>query len=680
MSRLAAAEAPGAGVPDGRPKVLVVDDDERNLIAISSIIEDVAEVVTASSGDAALRELMAGDFAVILLDVIMPGMDGYQTASLIRGRKHTARIPIIFLSAINKDEPHQIRGYSMGAVDYIFKPVEPLVLRSKVSVFVDLFQMSREIEAKAKRERALLDDNLRIHAERQEVERNLHESEARQAAIIESLPIVLYVEDPRFEDQRILAAGGIAGLLDAAAERTLDHWRERVHPEDQPRVATALRKREKDGEMALEYRLRGSDGGYRHVLDQSARLDDGASTFAGTLLDISERKALEGQLLQAQKMDALGKLTGGISHDFNNLLAAVISGVTLLERRLDLSEEDLKITQMTRRAAEQGAELVKRLLAFSRTQRLDPSPIHLGQLAANVRELLAHMLGGRVRLEWEAPRDDLAPLADKSQLELALMNLVINARDAMPDGGVVRVSASPRRLKRNNEQGLAAGRYVVLTVADEGHGMADDVLEKVMEPFFTTKAIGKGTGLGLSMVYGFAVQSGGALDIESAVGRGTSVHIWLPQSPAGAAVALTLEPATRAEGFDEPIRVLLADDHAGVRQTTSALLQELGASVFAVDSGDAMLREFEARPGAYDAIVTDLAMPGLAGDAAIQCARAITREIAAVIITGHASALAPTSLPERTYLLNKPFTPAKLLHAVKSAQALIEASKPAPVP
>lgn len=678
MSRLAAAEASGAG----RPKVLVVDDDARNLIAISSIIEDVAEVVTASSGDAALRELMAGDFAVILLDVIMPGMDGYQTASLIRGRKHTARIPIIFLSAINKDEPHQIRGYSMGAVDYIFKPVEPLVLRSKVSVFVDLFQMSREIEAKAKRERALLDDNLRMHAERQVVERNLHESEARQAAIIESLPIVLYMEDARFEDQRILAAGGIAGLLDAAAERTIDHWCERVHPEDQPRVAAALRKRAKDGQMALEYRLRGSDGGYRHVLDQSARLDDGASTFAGTLLDISERKALEGQLLHAQKMDALGKLTGGISHDFNNLLAAVISGVTLLERRLELSEEDLKITQMTRRAAEQGAELVRRLLAFSRTQRLDPSPIDLGQLASDVRDLLAHMLGGRVRLEWEAPRDDLAPHADKSQLELALMNLVINARDAMPDGGVVRVSASPRRLKRNNEQGLAPGRYVVLTVADEGHGMTDDVLEKVMEPFFTTKAIGKGTGLGLSMVYGFAVQSGGALDIESEVGRGTSVHIWLPRSSAGteARAALPPEPATPAEGFGAPIRVLLADDHAGVRQTTSALLQELGASVFAVESGDAMLREFEARPGAYDVIVTDLAMPGLAGDAAIQRARAITREIAAVIITGHASALAPRSLPERTHLLNKPFTPAKLLHAVKSAQALIEASKAAPVP
>jgi signal transduction histidine kinase len=672
MSGVASASAARAFLADGRPKVLVVDDDDRNLIAIRSIIEDVAEVVTASSGDAALRELMAGDFAVILLDVIMPGMDGYQTASLIRGRKHTARVPIIFLSAVNKDEPHLLRGYSMGAVDYIFKPVEPLVLRSKVSVFVDLFQMSREIEAKAKRERALLDDNLRMQDERLEVERSLRESEVRQAAIIESLPIVLYMEDRRFGDRRTLAAGSIPGLLDSSADRTLEPWLDRVHPEDQARVAAALETRERDGQMALEYRLRGRDGGYRHVLDQSARLDDGLSNFAGTLLDISERKALEGQLLQAQKMDALGKLTGGIAHDFNNLLAAVISGVTLLEKRVELAEPDRKITQMTLRAAEQGAELIKRLLAFSRTQRLEPSAIDLTQLSANVRELLAHMLGGRVRLDWQTPPVDWAPYADPSQLELAVMNLVINARDAMPDGGVVRVVTSARSVGGHNEHGLAAGDYVVLTVADEGHGMADDVLEKVMEPFFTTKEIGKGTGLGLSMVYGFAVQSGGALDIESTVGVGTSVHIWLPRSPSGgeANAKPSLQHGPQTERFAETIRILLVDDHAGVRQTTASLLQELGALVVDVDSGEAMLREFEANPGAYDAIVTDYAMPGLPGNEAISRARTITREIAAVIITGHSSSQALGSLPERTFLLSKPFTPAKLVHALESARAL----------
>jgi signal transduction histidine kinase len=665
-----AANASGSGV-----KVLVVDDDERNLIAITSILDDIAEVVTATSGDAALRQLLAGEFAVILLDVIMPGMDGYETATLIRGREQTRRIPIIFLSAINKDEPHLMRGYSMGAVDYVFKPVEPLVLRSKVSVFVDLFQMSREIQAKAKRERALLDDNLRIQAERLDAERSLRESEVRQAAIIESLPIVLYLDDRRFEDRRILAAGRISALLGAASGRALEDWRELIHPEDREKVAAALERREKDGQMVVEYRLRGGDGAYRHILDQSARLDDETSRFAGTLLDISDRKALESQLVQAQKMDALGKLTGGIAHDFNNLLAAVISGVTLLERRLELSDEHKKITQMTRRAAEQGAELVERLLAFSRTQRLEPSRVDLGRLSANVRDLLEHALGGRIRLDWAVAKDAWAPYADQSQLELAVMNLVINARDAMPEGGTIRITAANRRLKRENEHGLAAGAYAVLTVADEGCGMADDVLELVMEPFFTTKEIGKGTGLGLSMVYGFAVQSGGALDIESELGAGTSVHIWLPRSPAGqgASVRAVLDQTPAPEKFEEAIRVLLADDHAGVRQATAGLLQELGASVVDVESGEAMLAEFESNPGAYDAIITDFAMPGLPGDEVVCRARAITNQVAAVIITGHANSKALVSLPERTFLLNKPFTPAKLLHAVKSAQELAQA-------
>ncbi|MDB5684018.1 MAG: hybrid sensor histidine kinase/response regulator, partial [Sphingomonas bacterium] len=178
----------------GRTRVLVVDDDERNLLAIRTVIEDIADVVTARSGEEALRHLLRGDFAVILLDVYMPGMDGYETAQMIRGREQTKRIPIVFLSAVNKETEHLMRGYSMGAVDYVFKPVEPVVLRSKVSVFVDLFKMRREIQRKAAHEQSLLDANLRANAERLRAEQELRVAEQRQAAIIESLPIILYLE------------------------------------------------------------------------------------------------------------------------------------------------------------------------------------------------------------------------------------------------------------------------------------------------------------------------------------------------------------------------------------------------------------------------------------------------------------------------------------------------------
>ena len=679
MNREACVSVAQEAAPEGDRtqdvRVLVVDDDERNLIAIKSILDETAEVVTASSGEEALRELLSGNFAVILLDVIMPGMDGYETATLIRGREQTRHIPIIFLSAINKDEPHLMRGYSMGAVDYVFKPVEPLVLRSKVAVFVDLFRMSREVAAKAEREKALLDENLRAHAERLEAERNLRAAEEMQAAVIESLPIALYVEEAESRGKRTLVAGSIAGLLSVKDKQEKFDWTDLIHPDDRGRVSAGLDQRCNGDLVALEYRLCGTDGRYRHVLDQSARLENGGSLVAGTLLDISDRKELEDQLLQAQKMDALGKLTGGIAHDFNNLLAAVISGIGLLERKLELPGETQKIVNMTKQAAQQGADLVGRLLAFSRTQRLEPTTIDLSQLAGEVRDLLAHTLGGRVSLGWKVPAKAWEPFADRSQLQLAVMNLVINARDAMPGGGEVSVSSRNRQLAEGNEQGLMPGEYVTITVSDEGVGMPDDILAQVMEPFFTTKETGKGTGLGLSMVYGFARQSGGTIDIRSTVGEGTSVDIWLPRSKQAAQEQPSTNDrqSTQSERLQTDARVLLVDDHDAVREATTMLLQDLGASVVAVSGGAAMLRELKAQPEAFDVILTDFAMPKTTGDEAIRRARKIVRDIPAVLVTGHANPESLVALPERTVLLNKPFTPARLLHALEKSRNMVVA-------
>src|SRR3954447_3833430 len=187
-------EQPAAVAEAQRPRVLLVDDDERNLLAVQSTLEDLGEVVAARSGEEALRHLLKGEFAVILLDVYMPGMDGYETAEIIRGRDQTKGIPIVFLSAVNKEAEHQLRGYSMGAVDYVFKPVDPIILRSKVAVFVELFEKSKEVERKARHEQALLDANLRANADRLRAEQELRRAEQRQAAIIQSLPMVLYLE------------------------------------------------------------------------------------------------------------------------------------------------------------------------------------------------------------------------------------------------------------------------------------------------------------------------------------------------------------------------------------------------------------------------------------------------------------------------------------------------------
>src|SRR5947208_9132757 len=219
-----------------RPRVLLVDDDERNLLAVQSILEDLGEVVPAKSGEEALRHLLRHEFAVILLDVYMPGMDGYETAQIIRSRNQTKGIPIVFLSAVNKEQEHLLRGYAMGAVDYVFKPVDPLVLRSKVAVFVDLFAKSREIERKARQEQALLDANLRANAERLRAEQELRRAEQRQAAIIQSLPMVLYLE--AIESNRRVPhylSGDFEGMMGFRFEDFSENPQtlvDRLHPDD----------------------------------------------------------------------------------------------------------------------------------------------------------------------------------------------------------------------------------------------------------------------------------------------------------------------------------------------------------------------------------------------------------------------------------------------------------------
>jgi PAS domain S-box-containing protein len=656
-----------------RPRVLVVDDDARNLLAIRTVLEEIGDIVEARSGEEALRHLLKGEFAVILLDVYMPGMDGYETAQIIRSREQTKRIPIVFLSAVNKEAEHLIRGYSMGAVDYVFKPVDPIVLQSKVSVFVDLFAMTKEVQRKARQEQALLDANLRANAERLRVEQELRLAEQRQAAIIRSLPIALYFETidvrprvPNFVSGNIEALTGFS-FEDVTAQPDL--WTERLHPDDRDRVLAAMTRRAEGKSLAVEYRWRCKDGQYKHFLDQAVLLRDGDGRpieYAGTLLDVTDRKALESQLVQARKMDAIGKLTGGIAHDFNNLLAAVLGGLGLIERRLPLEEHHLKILKMTQRAAEQGSDLVGRLLAFARRQQLEPACIDLKALSGAVSDLLAHTLGGLVELDWRIGDKVWTAFADPSQLELALMNLIINARDAMPEGGVITVSAANRTVGDDDEEAPAAGDYVVLTVHDTGCGMPPEILDQVLEPFFTTKDVGKGTGLGLSMVYGFAKQSGGAFRIHSREGAGTDAEIWLPRGREAVVEAAVPRSRPAKRSSVGRLRVLLVDDHDAVRTTTAAMLDDLGHEAVPVCDGAEAIAVLK-RGEPIDVLITDYAMPLVSGAEVIRQARELRPDLPALIISGYADASSIARRPANVHLLSKPFGAEQMRLALEDA-------------
>ena len=670
----AAGRAATEGPLASPARVLVVDDDERNLQAISVVLEATAEIVCARSGEEALRCLLKDEFAVILLDVLMPGLDGYETAKIIRQREQSKGTPIIFLTAINKEDAHMLRGYDAGAVDYVFKPVDPLMIRSKVAVFVDLFEKTREIQRKAALEQQLMEENLRVKSERLAAEQALRKSEERQEAILRSLPICFHsrAATPPFGAHFVSeAVERLTGFPPERLTSDPEFGLSRVHPEDLPRLIETLHGAREAGAYTCEFRWLCADGTYRNFLDQGVMSSeaDGTPQIFGTLLDITERRQLEDQLMHSQRLEAVGKLTGGIAHDFNNLLAAVLSGLGLLERRVELNADSTKIVQMMRHAAKQGAELVNRMLAFSRQQRLSPDVVALPTFGKTMDGLVGPVLGTTIQFDWNVDASVWPVYVDASQLELAMMNLIFNSRDAMPSGGSITVHAANRSLP-NGREDLAAGDYVLLTIDDTGSGIPAEIMTKVVEPFFTTKEVGKGTGLGLSTAYGFARQSGGTLSIHSEIGKGTRIEMWLPRavdkqakapSPAG-----NYLPRRRQSGEKRPV-ILLVDDSTSLREITAKLLEDSEFEVVPAIGGAEAVAALQQQPERFDLIVTDFAMPKVNGVEVIRAARALRPDWPAIIISGHADHSEITRKAEGIVLVRKPFSEHQLLHAVETA-------------
>jgi len=378
--------------------------------------------------------------------------------------------------------------------------------------------------------------------------------------------------------------------------------------------------------------------------------------------EVIERERVQQALVQFQKMEAIGRLTGGIAHDFNNLLNVVQGSMDLI---LLKSQDEFVRTraEVARRACQRGGKLTAQLLAFSRNQSLDLRPLGLGALFEGVRELVATSLGSSVRLEFALDDPDAAVMADTNQMEMALLNLAINARDAMPGGGQLRFHAGAATPP---EGLLPAGDYLRIAVADSGEGMPPEIMARVFEPFFTTKGVGKGTGLGLSQVYGMAQQSGGAARILSEQGVGTTVEIWLRAAGSAAAVAALARPSvavTRQRGAC----ILVVEDDAYVRQSVVESLEVLGHTVAQAADGEAGLRELQrSRP---DLLITDYLMPGMTGAELVHQARAIHPGVPMMIATGYADMRAIEEVVGEDMVLRKPFQLAELAASVERALA-----------
>ena len=559
--------------------ILLVDDQPAKLLSYEVILGDLGEtLIKAASAQEALGHLLRNEIAVVLIDVQMPELDGFELAAMIREHPRFQDMALIFVSAIHLSDIDRIKGYEAGAVDYVPVPVVPEVLRAKVRVFADLNRKTRELE--------------RLNAE---LEQRVHER--------------------------------TAALEASTAE---------------------LQALNRDLEVRIDQRTQ-------------------------------EREQALAQLFEAQKIDTIGQLTGGVAHDFNNLLMAMLGCLELLKKRLSGDATAQRLLDNALKGAERGAALTQRLLAFARRQELRPEAVDVPGLIAGMRDLLGRSLGPGVAIVQQVAADLPPVLADANQLELALMNLALNARDAMPDGGTLTISAREEVMAAPSRFGLAPGRYVRLGVADTGQGMDAGTLARAAEPFFTTKGAGKGTGLGLSMVHGLAAQSGGTLRIDSEPGGGTRIDLYLPQAEPAQACEPPAEPAPSLPAAAGRAKVLLVDDDVLVSDGTAAMLEDLGHAVVEANSAAAALRLLEVTPD-IDIVITDHAMPGMTG---VEFARVVRDRYPAlpiVLATGYAELPAGLGADLGLIRLAKPFLQRDLASVIDQRHSPAQTRKGRPDP
>jgi PAS domain S-box-containing protein len=509
--------------------------------------------------------------------------------------------------------------------------------------------------------------------ERRKAEEELRRSEELFRRLVEGVTdYAIYMLDP----------GGIVSNWNAGAQRIKgygpteivgEHFSRFYTEEDRARgePARSLAIAEKEGRFEAEaWRLRkdGTRFWANVVIDAIYDPQGKLVGFAKITRDITERRSaqlaldrIREALLQSQKIEAIGKLTGGVAHDFNNLLTVVLGSLDLLRRYVP--QDDARIARLLDNAmqgAQRGATLTQRMLAFARRQELDLRPVDLVELIRGMRDLLQRSLGPHIAIETRFPLALSHVMADGNQLETALLNLAVNARDAMPAGGVLTITARSETV--TDESGLPVGHYVRLALGDTGEGMDEATLARATEPFFTTKGTGKGTGLGLSMVHGMVEQLGGRFVLHSKPGDGTTVELWLPVAAAAGPEA-TPEAPVAVQSAQRPLTVLAVDDDALVLTNTRAMLEDLGHTVVIAFTGEQALEQLEKVP-TIDLVLTDHAMPKMTGTELAKKIAVHRPQLPIVLATGYAELPAGTEadLPR----LSKPYRQEALAEAIAS--------------
>ena len=658
-------------------QVLIVDDERANTQVLEAMLAPEGyRLTTAASGEEALTLIKNDPPDLILLDIMMPGMSGYQLAARIKGPVGTRNIPIIMVTALD-DQEARILGLGAGAEDFLTKPVDRAELCVRVR---NLLRLKTYGDYCAKYSEML--EREVIARTEQLVERShtlevndlaLRENEERMNYALGAAKMGVWTIDLSSAKVKWSETmGSVFGMDARQAPTTSEAFLALVHADDRRKVEDSLAKLAAAGvEHNDEFRVIWPDGTIHWVAGQGQLIRDPQSQpwrLIGIATDISERKSLEAQFRQAQKMEAVGQLAGGIAHDFNNLLTAILGYSNFVmdtfpaddARRMDM-EEVIK-------AGQRAAELTGQLLAFSRKQILQPSTVDLNALVGGMHQMLARLIGEHVELVPRLATDLHTIRADTGQIEQVLMNLVVNARDAMPNGGRLVIETANVELDQSymKDAVVHAGSYVMLAVSDNGTGMSEATRHQLFEPFFTTKETGKGTGLGLATVYGIVRQSGGYIWVYSEPGQGATFKVYLPRSLSDEVVVVNPASTDEAAGGSETI--LLVEDDPAVRFLTRRILEAAGYRVFDCASPGQAKELFEKDIDLVNILVTDVIMPGFSGPRLFESLASSRPALRVLYLSGFTgdTILQQGELEPGFSLLQKPFTADELKRRVRT--------------